>query len=118
MLVDGIHALIGGSYIGDSAGRLGPWASVVSAVGISPGSQPMKAAFVVFGAAYVVAAALYVIRSPMGSTAVTVVAVATLWYVPVGTLLSVLTLLALFAISRTGVRAAKTRKVPPDTPRG
>lgn len=42
MLFDGIHALTIGNYVtpsdGEYAGQLGPWAGLVSSVGIDPNS--------------------------------------------------------------------------------
>ena len=63
MVFDGVRALVVGSYItprsGEHAGQLGPWARIVRAVGIDPESTAMKAAFVVLGAAYLVASAAW-----------------------------------------------------------
>jgi hypothetical protein len=43
MVFDGIHALTRGDYVtaaaGDYAGQLGPWATIVAAVGIDPRSS-------------------------------------------------------------------------------
>ncbi len=50
-LFDGLYALITGDYVtpksGEHAGQLGPWSSVVSAVGITPRSTAMKLIFVI-----------------------------------------------------------------------
>ena len=77
MLFDGTRALIVGDYLtprtGDRAGRLGPWARVVSAVGLDPRSTPVKLAFVVYGAA------------ALG-----------LWYLPVGMAINAVVLVLLF----------------------
>jgi hypothetical protein len=58
---DGLRAIVVGSYVtpssGDHAGELGPWARVVSAVGIPPASTGMKAGFVLLGTAWMVCAA-------------------------------------------------------------
>ena len=91
MLLDGLRALIAGDYTtprtGAHAGELGPWARVVSAVGIPPRSRGMKIAFVVYGLAYVAAGVLFAMGlAPV--VALVVVAALGLWYLPFGTLLN------------------------------
>ena len=58
MAFDGIRALVVGDYVtprsGSYAGQLGPWARLVSAVGIGPRSTLMKAVFAVYGLAWLV----------------------------------------------------------------
>ena len=109
MLLDGIHALVTGSYIGAGTGQLGPWASIVSAVGVKPASRAMELTFVALGLAWFVALALYLRRPAAGSTVLAIVAVATLWYAPFGTLFSVLTLAALFSERRRAPQEESAR---------
>lgn len=56
MVFDGVHALTRGDYVtpmtGEYAGQLGPWAGIVTAVGVDPRSVPMKWLFVVYGVAW------------------------------------------------------------------
>jgi hypothetical protein len=102
MTFDGCRALVRGDYLtrttGPLAGQLGPWSHVVRAVGIAPRSTAMKITFVVFGLAWLGAIVAFLRGS---SLALAVIAVATLWYLPVGTLMSVLVLLGL-ALLRVG----------------
>lgn len=104
MAFDGSRALIAGDYLtpssGAHAGQLGPWSHVVSAVGIEPRSTLMKVAFVAFGLAWLLALALFVRRAPAGGTALAALAVATLWYLPVGTATSVAMLVSLAVLHR------------------
>lgn len=104
MAFDGLRALIVGDYLtpttGPYAGRLGPWSGVVSAVGIAPRSPAMKILFVFFGVAWLWAIAGFVRRTPRSSGALAVLAVATLWYLPVGTLMSVMVLIGLVLLRR------------------
>ena len=99
MTFDGLRALIVGDYLtpntGPFAGQLGPWSSVVSAVGIAPRSSMMKAVFVIFGVTWLWATAGFVLRKPWSAGGLAVLAIATLWYLPVGTLISVLILIGL-----------------------
>lgn len=84
MLADGAHFLASGAYIGNG---LGPWAALVARAGIAPRSSTMACAFVAFGMLWLAAGvALALSRARY---AVVVLAVPTLWYLPVGTLLSV-----------------------------
>src|SRR5262245_9083317 len=99
MTFDGLRALIIGDYVtptsGRFAGQLGPWSRVVSAVGIAPRSSFMKAAFVAFGLAWLASTVAFAFRASGSAVALALVAVATLWYLPVGTLMSALVLVGL-----------------------
>ena len=87
MMFDGMHRLLAGSYFG---GRLGPWAALVSAVGISPGS--MAPVFVVLGALWLVAGVAFLCRA-RGSTGLLIaVSVISLAYLVFGTILSLIAL--------------------------
>lgn len=99
MTFDGLRALTLGDYLtpasGPFAGQLGPWSSVVSAVGIPPRSTGMKIIFVIFGVTWLWATAGFLLRKQGSAGALAVLAVATLWYLPVGTLISALVLVGL-----------------------
>jgi hypothetical protein len=99
MAVDGVRALVVGSYItprsGEHDGQLGPWARLVSAVGIPPEATGTKAAFVVFGVLWLVLAAGVATGAGWPWTAGLVLAVGTLWYLVPGTALSIVVLLLL-----------------------
>ncbi len=99
MLADGVHFLTSGAYFGNGAG---PWASLVVRTGLDPLSRTMAAVFVVFGALWLASAALLasaaVLARSTARYAVVVLAVLTLWYLPVGTLLSAI---VLFVAART-----------------
>lgn len=93
MSFDGLLALVTGSYVAPG-GQLGPWQHVVSALGIAPLSTGMKTAFVVFGVAYIVSAAAYAFYRPGATLYLAGVAVLTLWYLPLGTILSLVVLIS------------------------
>lgn len=105
---DGGRALIVGDYVtprsGQHAGQLGPWAKVVSAVGIEPRSSLMKAVHLVLGFAWVVTIVCFLLRFSWGWTGMVVFAVLGLWYLPFGTLLSLsqIALLLLPAVRAAG----------------
>jgi hypothetical protein len=103
MTFDGLRALVAGDYVtpkeGPYAGRLGPWASLVQAIGIPPRATGMKLAFVLFGALGLAAVAGALLRSPTANTLLVAAALATLWYLPIGTATS-LTVIALLLVFR------------------
>ncbi|MBL8063684.1 MAG: hypothetical protein JNK32_11725 [Anaerolineales bacterium] len=97
MFFDGSQALIDGDYVAPTsseyAGQLGPWAGFVGSIGIDPHSTFMKAVFVVYGLAGLIAAAGYASELPWGGKALLVVAVTGLWYLPFGTFTGILALI-------------------------
>lgn len=110
MVFDGVHALTRGDYLtpttGAHAGQLGPWSSLVAAVGIAPRSAVMKWLFVVYGVVWLAVIVTFLLGAGWAWWAMVAMAVASLWYLVPGTLISVVTLvlLALPAIrSRFGV---------------
>ncbi len=112
MTFDGVRALIVGDYLtpatGPFAGQLGPWSHVVSAVGIAPRSSMMKVVFVTFGVAWLGATAAFLLRKRRSASALAVLAIATLWYLPVGTLISVLILTGLELLRARSSKHLKT----------
>lgn len=93
MLLDGAVALATGDYVGP---ELGPWAALVAALGIDPLSLGMRLFFVLYGLAWLGAAAWYAFRPRQGRRALLAAAVGSLWYAVVGTLVA-LALVALLA---------------------
>ena len=93
MLVDGIYATQTGSYIGNT---LGPWSILVGALGIHPRSYFMWNAFIIYGICWLAAIAFYLAKRRM---ALGVMAAATLWYLPIGTIFSIL-ILATYALRK------------------
>ena len=98
MLLDGLRALVLGDYttprMGAHAGELGPWARLVSALGIPPRSVGMKIAFVVYGAGYLAAVVLFALGI-LPAPVLIVAAALGLWYLPFGTLLNAIVIVLL-----------------------
>lgn len=92
LIYDGARALVVGDYqtpkSGRSAGQLGPWARVVAAAGLDPRSPAIKFVHVGLGLAWLVSAACWVLGGPIARWMLLSCSVATLWYMPLGTLLS------------------------------
>lgn len=106
---DGGHALATGDYVtpnsGQYAGQLGPWAKLVSAVGIEPRSTLMKSIHVGLGSVWLATMVCYIGRVSWARTGMILCAVAGLWYLPFGTLLSVIqiALLTLSPLRKQGI---------------
>ncbi|RPJ80524.1 MAG: hypothetical protein EHM13_11910 [Acidobacteria bacterium] len=90
---DGGRALLVGDYVtprsGQYAGQVGPWSSVVSAVGIEPRSTLMKTIHLVLGVAWLAVTVCFALRIPWSWSGMVACAVLGLWYLPFGTLLSI-----------------------------
>jgi hypothetical protein len=105
MAFDGTRAMIGGDYVtpssGTHAGQLGPWNRVVGAVGIPPRSTAMKSIFVVYGLGWLIMSLGFARHASWASPAMLIAAIATLWYLPVGTIFAIVQLAALIWLRRT-----------------
>lgn len=103
---DGGHALIVGDYVtpksGQYGGELGPWAKIVSAAGIDPRSTLMKWIHLVLGLAWLGIMICFVSRLPWAWAGMLLCAVLGLWYVPFGTLLSLIQIILLCLPSARG----------------
>jgi len=106
MTFDGTRALVLGDYVtpssGAHAGELGPWNHVVKAIGIPPRSTAMKLIFVTYGVAWLVIAIAFATHAAWAWRAMLIAAIATLWYLPVGTAFAVVQLLVLLWLRRSG----------------
>lgn len=92
MAFDGGRAMLVGDFVtpklGEYAGRLGPWANLVSAVGLEPRSTTVKLIFIGYGLCYLVALAAFWTDVPGSWWALLITALAGLWYLPIGTVLN------------------------------
>jgi hypothetical protein len=100
MVIDGSRALVVGSYItpksGQHQGRLGPWAGLVRRLGIDPEGKPMKWLFVLYGLAWLAIVVAFLLEAPWAWAAMVIAAAASLWYLMIGTVTSLLVLVLLF----------------------
>lgn len=96
---DGGHALVTGEYVtpssGPYAGQLGPWSKLVAAVGIDPRSTLMKSIHLGLGVAWVVVLVCFSLGVSWAWLGMLICAFAGLWYLPFGTLLSVIQIVLL-----------------------
>lgn len=91
-LFDGTNVLRRGRYFGPE--DPGPWARVVSAVGVDP--FRMGVPFVLLGLFWLAVAAGVLARARWAVPAGVVAALATVWYLPLGTVLSLLFVVLLY----------------------
>jgi hypothetical protein len=96
---DGGRALILGDYVtpssGPYAGQLDPWAKLVSAIGIEPRSTLMKSIHIIQGLAWLALIVRFALRLSWAWWGMLLCVIATLWYLPFGTLLSVVQIVLL-----------------------
>lgn len=96
---DGSRALIVGDYVtpgsGPYAGQLGPWATLVSAVGIEPRSTLMKSVHLGLGVLWLVMTIGFALRMPWAWRGMMACAVLSLWYLPFGTIFGVIQIVLL-----------------------
>jgi hypothetical protein len=110
MFTDGVRAFILGDYVtpssGEYAGQLGPWASVLKTMGLEPRSTFVKSALITYGLASFVAVIGFANEQPWGRSALIVIAVLGLWYLPVGTAINMIALILLFLFRREYARTS------------
>lgn len=109
MAFDGARAFIIGDYLtptsGEYAGQLGPWANLVAAAGIEPRSTLMKTIFVVYGVLWLIVVSFFAQKQRWAWTAMLVAAMGSLWYLPFGTVSSMIQIALLGVIWRNSVSA-------------
>jgi hypothetical protein len=88
MAFDGIRVLTIGDYVTMQDGQLGPWADLVSAVGIEPRSTSMKLVFAVYGPAWLAIVGAFAAQRGWAGRAKMLAAAGSLLYLPIGTLFS------------------------------
>ncbi len=100
MAFDGARALVVGDYVtprsGPYAGKLGPWTSLIKAVGLEPRSTPMKAIFVVYGVAWLAILVAFAAGTQWAWLAMLIAAIGSLWYLVPGTIISLVIIGLLF----------------------
>ena len=95
MILDGLRALFTGNYTSLKGGRLGPWAALVSAVGINPLSTGMKWLYVVYGLLWLVITICFSVGLRWARAIMLIAAIGMLWFLPFGTLFSLLQIILL-----------------------
>lgn len=102
MTLDGFRRLVTGDYVRIN-GQLGPWRHLFERVGIDPMGVVVATLFVACGVARLVATGGLAARARWGWEATLLAAVATLWFIPFGTVTALLTLMILFVPAVRGM---------------
>jgi hypothetical protein len=100
LMFDGGRALVVGDYVtpgsGPRAGQLGPWSRVVSALGFEPRGTFIKALHLILGIAWLVALVFFLMSPAVGWWMMLGCGIATLWYLPIGTVASLIVIALLW----------------------
>ena len=91
MLADGIHVLLKGKYIGPE--KPGPWADLFTSIKVDVFA--LGPLFIVFGLAWIFWAYSFWAKQKHTRIYGMIICIMTLWWVPVGTLFSIIVLLTL-----------------------
>ncbi len=90
MIIDGFHETLTGQYYGVG---LGPWSILVTAVGINP--YGLGAIFVILGILWLILLSGMLAHWSWGWPGGLIVGLASLWYLPVGTVFSIIYIMLL-----------------------
>lgn len=86
MIIDGLYVLIFSRYIGPD--KPGPWADVIAAIGLNP--MRFGLVFVAFGIDWIAGGIGVIKDRRWGYNLTMIIALLSLWYLTIGTLLAVL----------------------------
>jgi hypothetical protein len=94
MLIDGIYVIANGKYIGPE--KPGPWASLIGMTGVDV--FKLGPLFVLFGLAWLALVAAIFANAAWARNFGIVLSILTLWYLPFGTLISIVVLIWLLIV--------------------
>ena len=97
MLIDGVYVMLNGKYIGPE--KPGPWASVLSITGVDV--FKLGPLFIVFGIAWLAFAFGFWSEAAWARLFGLVLSVLTLWYLPFGTLISIIVIALLLFVLKS-----------------
>ena len=92
MIFDGVHVLRTGKYFGPE--KPGPWSDVVASIGLDPFRFGIP--FIVLGLLWLLFLSAMLLQQSWAWYAALLTAILTLWYLPVGTILSLLYIVLLW----------------------
>ena len=97
MLIDGMYVMLNGKYIGPE--KPGPWALLFSVTGVDV--FKLGPLFVLFGITWLIFAGAFWSDAVWARNLGLVLSVLTLWYLPLGTLISIIIFLVLMFILKS-----------------
>lgn len=96
MLIDDIHVIVNGKYIGPE--KPGPWVSLIGVTGVDV--YELGPVFIVFGLAWLAFVGAFLAEQARARNFGIVISLLTLWYLPFGTLISLVVLAAILFMGR------------------
>lgn len=97
MLIDGIYVVANGKYIGPD--KPGPWAAVIGLTGIDV--FKLGPLFVLFGIAWLSFVGVFLTGAMWARNFGLILSILTLWYLPFGTLVSLVVFVALMFVIKS-----------------
>ena len=91
MIFDGIHVIKKGKYFGPA--KPGAWSKIISKCGLDPLS--IGPLFIFLGLMWLFSSASLLLEFQWGYIALLITAISTLWYIKVGTIISIITICCL-----------------------
>ena len=102
LALDGTRALVVGDFItprsGPYAGQVGPWRHLVQPLGVNPRGTPVKILFAVYGWTWLLLAVAFARGASWSWGAMLIAATGTLWFLPFGTIASIVQIILLVAL--------------------
>ncbi len=95
MIFDGFHVIKKGKYFGPP--EPGAWSKIISKLGLDPFA--IGPLFVFLGVMWLISSVGLVLEFQWGYLALLITAISTLWYIKVGTIISILTLICLYNLT-------------------
>ncbi len=90
LLFDGTRKLVTGYYTGEQAIGLGPWATIVSAIGIRPADMAFP--FLFLGILWIVNGVIFLLGADTRYERAIAISIVTLFYALLGTTVSIITI--------------------------
>lgn len=94
MIFDGLHVIRKGKYFGPPTP--GAWSKIISKLGVDPFS--IGPLFVILGVLWLVSSVALLIGVPWGYMLLLITSISTLWYIKVGTVISIITMCCLMYV--------------------
>lgn len=91
LVFDGARKLLTGYHTGEQTIGLGPWATIVSALGLRPADMPLPFAFL--SVIWVVNGVVVLVGANTGYERAIAVSIVTLFYIPPGTVVGIIIIL-------------------------
>ena len=99
MILDGFHVVLTGKYFGPE--KPGPWSNILSLIGIDP--YKFGVPFIIFGILWLTGIMGLNFHQQWAWILCILISILTLWYIPLGTLFSIIFLILVLAFKKNFV---------------